>query len=44
LGIGIGWFASDSSLLWILAGAVLGGGFGYFLGSQMDKSLDKPQK
>ncbi|HPH84684.1 MAG TPA: hypothetical protein PLC48_04465 [Ferruginibacter sp.] len=41
LSLAIAWFAAGTSPLWLLVGIVLGAGFGYFLGSQIDKSLNK---
>ncbi|MBK7434731.1 MAG: hypothetical protein IPI66_13115 [Chitinophagaceae bacterium] len=39
LGMGIGFFATGGSILWILLGALAGGVGGYFFGKQIDKSL-----
>ena len=39
LGLGIAFFASGSSILWMLLGALVGGVAGYFFGKQIDKSL-----
>ena len=41
LGMGIAFFATGSSILWILIGAVAGGVAGYFFGKQIDRSLSK---
>ena len=41
IGIGIAFFAFGSALLWLLAGAVLGGIGGYFFGKQIDRSFAK---
>jgi hypothetical protein len=40
LSVAIAWFA-DGYSFWLVVGALLGAAFGYFLGSQMDKALDK---
>jgi len=37
----IAWLAIGAASYWLLVGAVLGAGFGYFLGNQMDKALNK---
>ena len=39
LGMGIAFFATDSSILWMLLGALMGGVGGYFFGKQIDRSL-----
>lgn len=39
LGMGIAFFATGSSILWMLLGALVGGVGGYFFGKQIDKSL-----
>jgi hypothetical protein len=41
LGIGIAYFATGASLLWLLTGAVAGAVAGYFFGKQIDKSFSK---
>ena len=41
IGVGIAFFAFGSSLLWLIAGAVIGGVGGYFFGRQIDKSFSK---
>ena len=41
LGMGIAFFATGSSILWMLLGALLGGVGGYFFGKQIDRSLAK---
>ena len=41
MSLAIAWFAVGGASVWLLPGGLLGAGFGYFLGSQMDKALDK---
>ena len=44
IGVGIGYFASGTSSLWVLwliVGAVVGAIGGYFFGHQIDKSFSK---
>lgn len=41
LGMGIAFFATGSSVLWIAIGAVAGGAAGYFFGKQIDRSFSK---
>lgn len=40
LGMGIAFFAFDNTL-WLLVGAVIGVGLGYFAGKQLDRSFSK---
>lgn len=42
LSLAIAWFAVGGASFWLLVGGLLGAGFGYFLGNQIDKSIDKP--
>jgi uncharacterized membrane protein YfcA len=44
VGLGIAYFATDASILWIVIGAVIGGACGYFFGKEMDKALLKEKK
>jgi uncharacterized membrane protein len=41
LGMGIAFFATGNSILWIVIGAVAGAAGGYFFGKQIDRSLAK---
>ncbi|MEO6671619.1 MAG: hypothetical protein ABIN36_19200 [Ferruginibacter sp.] len=41
LSLAIAWFAVGEASLWLGVGAVLGMAFGFFLGSQINRSLDK---
>ena len=41
IGMGMAFFAFDSSPLWLVAGAVAGAGIGYLAGKQLDKSFLK---
>ena len=41
LGLGIAYFATGSSVLWLIVGAVVGATAGYFFGHQIDKSLSR---
>ena len=41
LSIGIAWFASEGSALYLISGAVIGAVAGYFAGKQMDKAFEK---
>ena len=38
LGLGIAYFAAGASILWLLAGAVVGAAGGYYFGRQIDRS------
>ena len=35
-GLAIGYFATESSLIWMAAGAIAGGALGYFIGRKID--------
>ncbi|MBK7374068.1 MAG: hypothetical protein KTQ13_08815 [Ferruginibacter sp.] len=41
IGLGIAFFVSDSDPLWLVSGAVLGAGLGYFAGKQFDNTFSK---
>jgi|GEM_PF-5619876 len=41
IGVGIAYFGSDGSALWLLLGLVLGAAGGYLFGKQFDKSFSK---
>lgn len=41
IGVGIAYFASDGSILWLLLGLILGAGGGYLFGKQLDRSFSK---
>ena len=43
LALGIAWFASGSSVVGLVAGAIVGGVIGYFAGKQMDKAFGNKQ-
>lgn len=39
IGLGMAWFASESSPVWLAAGALAGAAVGYIAGKQLDKSF-----
>lgn len=41
LGIGIAYFATGSTALWLICGGLLGGLGGYYFGRQIDRSFAK---
>ena len=41
IGIGMAFFAFDSSPLWLVVGAAVGAGVGYLAGKQLNKSFSK---
>jgi len=41
IGLGIAYFATDGSLVWLIVGFVLGAAAGYIFGKQFDKSFSK---
>jgi hypothetical protein len=41
VGLGIAFFASNGKLVWVIAGAVIGGIAGYFFGKALKKGLLK---
>jgi hypothetical protein len=41
VGLGISYFATDGSILWIAIGTIAGGVCGYFFGKEMDKAFLK---
>jgi F0F1-type ATP synthase assembly protein I len=41
IGVGIGYFATDGSIPWLIVGLILGVGAGYLFGKQFDKSFSK---
>ena len=41
IGLAIGYFASDSQLIWMLAGTLAGAGLGYLAGKKIDESGNK---
>lgn len=41
VGLAITYFASDQSLIWNIAGTIIGGAAGYFLGKNIDKQNEK---
>ena len=41
IGVGIAYFASDGSIIWLIVGLIIGAGCGYLFGKQFDKSFSK---
>ena len=41
IGLGIAFFATGSSIIWLPVGAIAGGVAGYFAGKQFDKTFSK---
>jgi hypothetical protein len=41
VGLGIAYFASEGKIVWVIAGAVIGGIAGYFFGKALKKGLLK---
>ena len=41
IGFGIAFFGAGSNIIWLLAGAIIGGICGYFFGHQIDNAISK---
>lgn len=41
VGLAITYFATQGSLIWIIAGTLVGAGLGYIFGKSIDKSTEK---
>ncbi|HMJ47990.1 MAG TPA: hypothetical protein VK498_11720 [Ferruginibacter sp.] len=41
LGMGIAFFGAGINIVWLLIGAICGGGLGYFFATQLDKTVTK---